>query len=364
MTFRCLRCGLLAAIFALGAHAEVNPNSPSNLKSLPRQGGLPVNVLAGVSFAKIDSVGENEGEFNAMIDVRLRWRDSRLKATANPATGFQEFHGQAASAKLSEIWAPVVDLANLRGEPLYQNQVLRLFSSGHVEWMRRTTGSFSSEFQVGHFPFDRQKLTVELVVRGDPSQRVTLDFRQGDLDFSRAIPGTGVPGWKLGWVDMRRSTEIGFHGESHAALAAELEIAREFNMSLGPIFIPLFASLLIPLMAIYLNRIEDGKFQIEAFELSNIVIGGLFAVIALNFTVNSEYPGLGGSDNPVTQLFTLNYLALGIALAIIIVLFRFGLVQRAFGKYVQEQLYLYIVWAAPLVVLATAVAILLASAAS
>ena len=129
--------------------------------------------------------------------------------------------------------------------------------------------------------------------------------------------------------------------------------------TMAPIFLPLFASLLIPLMAIYMNRVEDGEFKIEAFELSNIVIGGLFAVIALNFTVNSAYPMLGAADNTVTRLFGLNYLVLGIAAAIIITLFRFNLVQRAFGKYVQEQLYLSIVWAGPLLVLATAIALLL-----
>jgi len=40
-------------------------------------------------------------------------------------------------------------------------------------------------------------------------------------------------------------------------------------------------------------------------------------------------------------------------------LFRFNLVQRACGKYVPEQLYLSIVWAGPLLVLATAIALLL-----
>jgi hypothetical protein len=120
-----------------------------------------------------------------------------------------------------------------------------------------------------------------------------------------------------------------------------------------------FASLLIPLMAIYMNKVEDGDFQIDTFELCNIVIGGLFAVIALNFTVNSTYPMLGVADNTVTRLFGLNYLGLGAALAIIIALFRFDLVKRAFGKYVQEQLYLCIVWAGPVLVLGTAIALLL-----
>ncbi len=114
------------------------------------------------------------------------------------------------------------------------------------------------------------------------------------------------------------------------------------------------ASLLIPLMAVYMNKVQDGEFQIEAFELSNIVIGGLFAVIALNFTVNSDYPALGAGDNTVSRLFGLNYLVLAAALAIIVLLFRFNIVRNLCGRYVQEQLYLTIVWAAPVLVFATA----------
>ena len=34
---------------------------------------------------------------------------------------------------------------------------------------------------------------------------------------------------------------------------------------------------------------EEGEFQIEAFEQANVIVGGLFAVIALNFTLNAEY---------------------------------------------------------------------------
>ena len=33
-----------------------------------------------------------------------------------------------------------------------------------------------------------------------------------------------------------------------------------------------------------MNRIEEGEFQIEAFEQANVIVGGLFAVVALNFT--------------------------------------------------------------------------------
>jgi hypothetical protein len=346
---------------AWAAEAEPPKTAEVPLTTLPRQGGLPVKVAVAVSFLKIGSIEENEGKFDAMVDLRLRWKDSRLKGQS--ANGFREFQGEAAVAQVAEIWVPKVELSNQSGDPAFETQVLRISDEGEVEWTRRVEGEFKSVFDPSHFPFDRQKLAVSAVVRGDSLQEVMLDYRQGDLNYSRLADGVAIDGWRFGLVDLRRQTEAGFYGKSHAGLVAELEVRRILSAALAPIFIPLFASLLIPLMAIYLNKVEDGEFKIEAFELSNIVIGGLFAVIALNFTVNSEYPALGGSDNPVTRLFALNYLVLGVALAIIIMLFRFNLVQRMLGKYVQEQLYLCIIWAGPFLVAATALAILLAAAA-
>ena len=104
---------------------------------------------------------------------------------------------------------------------------------------------------------------------------------------------------------------------------------------------------------------EEGEFQIEAFEQANVIVGGLFAVIALNFTLNAGYGMLGSTDNTVRRLFTLNYLALGLSLLINLTLFRFNLPMRWFGRYVQEQVYLFLSWAVPLLVLATALAFLL-----
>src|SRR5688572_21013674 len=128
---------------------------------------------------------------------------------------------------------------------------------------------------------------------------------------------------------------------------------------MASIFLPLFASLLIPVLAIWLNRVEDGRFQIETFELTNILIGGLFAVIALNFTVNSVFQVLSSGDNPVNRLFALNYLTLGISLLVNVLLFRFQVVGRGLGQYVQEQFYLVLVWAIPLLALTMAASILL-----
>ena len=92
-----------------------------------------------------------------------------------------------------------------------------------------------------------------------------------------------------------------------------------------------------------MNRVEEGEFQIEAFEQANVIVGGLFAVVALNFTLNAEYGMLSSSDNTVRRLLALNYLTLALSLVVNLTLFRFNLPMRWFGRYVQEQVFLFVV---------------------
>jgi hypothetical protein len=125
---------------------------------------------------------------------------------------------------------------------------------------------------------------------------------------------------------------------------ASLEVTRQSGAVAAAIFVPLFTSLLNPLLGIWLNPIEDGKFQIETFEFVNLIVGGLFAVIALNFTINSMYQVLGSGDNPVNRLFILNCVTLKVSLLVNVLLFRFSVVERLLGRYVQEQLYLFLMW--------------------
>jgi hypothetical protein len=327
--------------------------------SLPLAGGLPVIVRTGLRFEQIAEVDETERSCTATVDLRLRWQDARLAYPKEDGSLFQSFKDAAAEARMAQIWVPRVELANTIGSPTFRTVSLRIYPDGRVELMQRTSSKFTTTFDPQRFPFDQQKLAAEIVVRGEDQDRVALDYHQDDLTFSIAGADRNLDRWQVGLTNIRREPLPGLYGVLHSRLWVELLIRRQFTMAMAPIFIPLFASLLIPLMAIYMNQVKDGEFQIDAFELCNIVIGGLFAVIALNFTVNSAYPMLGDADNTVTRLFGLNYLMLGAALTIIIMLFRFNLVQRAFGKYVQEQLYLCIVWAGPLLVLATAIALLL-----
>jgi hypothetical protein len=314
----------------------------------------------GLRYVEVASIDETEAAYTATVDLRLRWQDLRLQYPPESAPqGFLEFREGAAEAKMAEIWTPSLSLWNLSGEPSQQIRGIRIFPDGRVELMLRMTATFVTPFEVERFPFDRQSLQVEVVSRRESVERLSLEFEQDDLDFSRAPDSSELGDWVPGIVTLKRDAVSGWYGEDLARATVSLAVHRRAGGSAALIFIPLLASLLIPLLAIWMNRVENGEFQIEAFELANVIVGGLFAVIALNFTLNAEYRTLGSTDNTVRRLFALNYLALALSLIINLTLFRFNLPMRWFGRYVQEQVYFFLAWAVPLLVLATAVATLL-----
>ena len=334
-----------------------------DLTSLPLGKGLPVMVRTGLYFQSITAFDDNEGTFNGTVDMRLRWEDPRLRyASETTPSGFQEYRGPKADQKLKEVWVPRVALTNLKEPPSDQAISLRIFPSGWVELMQRTTGRFSTPIDSGAFPFDKQTLGVEVTVSRETTGEASLVVLQEDIDFSRPAQDLSIDGWTPGLVNIKRYTQPGWYGEFHSGLVVGLTVARDSGKVVVPVFIPLLAALLIPMLAIWMNHTEAGEFAIDTFELGNIIVGGLFAVIALNFTINAVYKSVSKGDNTVTRLFGLNYVALGLGLAIVVLLYRYNVPMRLFGRNVQEQVFTYLSWAVPVLAFGTALAFILVAA--
>ncbi len=327
---------------------------PVDLHSVPTEHGLPVVVHVGLAVVDLITVDENEGVFEATIDLRTTWPDARLGYPAEEAPGgWKSYRGEAADARLAEIWTPQLRIENLEGDPSHERRGLRISPSGQVEFLYRLTARFQTPFDVTRFPFDRQQLRVDILSESQSRAYVSLVYRQDDLNFTTVREGLEVGVWHAQRVTLHREVIHGWHGESHDEVRAEIEVRRTPTETMT-VFIPLFASLLIPLLAIWLNRFEDGEFKIEAFELANVIVGGLFAVIALNFTLNET--ALGSGDNTVSRLFSLNYITLATSFVVNLAMFRYRVLGRRFGPFVEEQAFLFIAWAVPVLAVATATA--------
>jgi uncharacterized Tic20 family protein len=345
----CLMPGPVAAATVTEKTASAQLEKAAPLRSIPLGKGMPVVVNTGLSFQALESFDEAKGSFEATTDLRLSWFDLRLGYPASEVLhGYKEYRMSAAEAQLSKIWTPTVAFVNRLGEPSMSERRLRIYPNGRVELITRTTAVFKTQVDVARFPFDQQTLQVELQVKEDTVETVDLDYLSEDLQFSRPGKRVELTGWGLGLVNLKRELIAGWNGDRYAKVIAGLNLRRDASSTLATIFIPLFASLLIPFLATWMNRAEKDGFEIEGFELANFIIGGLFAVIALTFTLESTFPLLSKSDNPVSRLIGLNFTALAVGVIITVVFYRYRLPARWFGAFVQQELFKFLVWAFPL----------------
>lgn len=334
-----------------------------DLTAIPVAGGLPVMVNIGVFVVELQAFDDVKGEFEATTDLRLRWMDPRLRFRGTGAVSkYVEYRGKEAEERLGKLWVPNVDVANRAETSGYVGRRLRLFSDGQIETIVRSTGRYKIDVNVQNFPFDVQSLKQTMVVRDQTTDEVMLHFDREDEEFSRAAADVAFESWQIGDVDLDADLAGGWNGDRYARVTASLLVKRATSTGLTTIFIPLLASLLIPLLTLWMNRATHDGFEIEAFELANMGIGGLFSVIALSFAVASSYSSIAGSDNTVTRLFALNYATLAISLGVVVLLFRGNLVLRCFGPYVHEQVFRFVLWAVPLLTLCTALSFVLVAA--
>ncbi len=166
---------------------------------------------------------------------------------------------------------------------------------------------------------------------------------------------TKLDGWNIGHVELTSSELAGWNGDRYATASATLSIDRDPTSAMAAVF--------IPLLALWMNGATDEGFAVDAFELANMGIGGLFAVIALSFAIYSSNPVIATSDNTVTRLFALNYTTLALSLTIVVMFFRYELPRRWFGIHVQKEMFHVISWAVPLLTLAASITFILVAAA-
>ena len=345
------------------APAKPDPQEPEET-TIPMGRGLPVVVRIAFFFLELKELDDTKGEFEAIVDMRLHWSDLRLTYPLQESPrGYKEYRGAAAEKHLATIWKPHVEPTNRVEVDDNVGRRVRIFPNGDVETIERRSGRYKIKIDAQRFPFDRQYLKLDYIVREDTTDAVVLDYENDDVEWSRTAKDAELDGWRLGLVDLSRSVVPGWNGDRYSRVAASLFVDRLPTTGIAPIFIPLIASLLIPLLAIWMNQSTEDGFAIEAFELANISIGGLFSVIALSFAIYSSYGMIAGGDNTVTRLFGLNYMTLALSLSVVIAFYRFKFPRRLFGRYVEEQLFLFICWALPILTLGTSVAFLLVAAA-
>jgi hypothetical protein len=103
---------------------------------------------------------------------------------------------------------------------------LRIFLDGNVEVITRTTARYKIRVDSERFPFDRQHLLLDLLVKEDTTDEVVLRFDKHDVEFSRVGDDIQLGDWKPGLVELRSAAVPGWNGDRYSRFIASLFVDR------------------------------------------------------------------------------------------------------------------------------------------
>lgn len=344
----------LALLFALGGPASARPGFPEGVEE-------PFHVTTAVQIVEVDAILDAQQRFRATVDMRLAWQDRRLVFQSAPGEEPRiDLNGEAARVRLQAMWIPDIRISNLVG-PLEQSVVeegLLLDGNGQVQWFRRLKGEFEVRVDHSVFPFESQVLPVKLVSLQEDAQRLVLTHESN----VRTIANMQAPdpvGWRLSRLHIKPTTVQSWSGSTHSALTVEVRAARRPEAYYDSLFLPLVVTMMVPLLALMLNRWDGRRLVVEPFELAKLVLAGLLATIALGLATNTAYPYLLKSYNLVSDLFILDYLLQVAALGVIVTFYREQMRPAPrVDPYLTRELFLALNWVPPLLTLIAAAALI------
>ena len=164
-----------------------------------------------IGLSRVSAPSDAFPTWDAEVFLDLSWNDPRLAFEGNEPRVFQ---GEEAEEKLSEIWAPDIEIQNQVERRQTESIELRILPDGTVEYEERFGATLNAELDLARFPFDKQSLDIEL-------QSFVWD--EGDCVFVASEEQTGFD------ADFETPEWIVTHAEASVGVRNEVRDDRSFS---------------------------------------------------------------------------------------------------------------------------------------
>lgn len=122
----------------------------------PSAGGPADEVTIAIGLLDIVEVDNKAQTYTVDLFVLVQWHDPRLAAGGGNIAEYRTF-------ALDEIWTPRLVIVNNRGLELLLPEVVTVDRQGNVVLRQRLTGPLAVDLDLREFPFDTQRLPIEIV---------------------------------------------------------------------------------------------------------------------------------------------------------------------------------------------------------
>jgi hypothetical protein len=137
-------------------HAQPGSSTAEMAGTRPNAGGDPEQITLYVGLLDIAEIDDREQVFMADIYVQIEWQDSRLAVVSAARNDLR-------TVELDDIWHPRLTVINSRGLDRLFPETATVDTEGKVVVRQRLAGPLAVELDLRDFPFDAQRLTIEVV---------------------------------------------------------------------------------------------------------------------------------------------------------------------------------------------------------
>lgn len=149
---------LTTCLLAVALTANAQSSAPGDYLTgtRPNAGGDPDEIRVRLGLIDLTEINDREQLFVADIFVQIEWHDPRL--AVDDGVG-----DELRTVALDDIWHPSLTVVNDRGLDILLRQVATVDQQGHVSARQRLAGSLAVDLDLRKFPFDTQRLPIEIV---------------------------------------------------------------------------------------------------------------------------------------------------------------------------------------------------------
>ena len=261
---------------SLGCQEEGNPTQQKAiLFDRPDPESVPTKIYIGLYLLDLISIDDVNQSFTADLFAMVRWNDPRL-ALKDPSDS-----QMLRNFDFEEIWHPLTYIINQRRISKQLDDIFRVDPAGNVQYIQRYLGDFSSPLDFKEFPFDKQRLALQVV-----------SFRYGpeEVEFVLDQQRTGrrgqlsLVGWSIGQGKAEVTTEyLQVQDRNLARVDFTLDVKRQRPFYIIKALIPLILIIFMAWSVFFIDPSVIGP-QI------GIPTSSVFALILFNHRISALLP--------------------------------------------------------------------------
>lgn len=273
--------GLLVLVIWVGSVLLAMPgmgaleSSEVELTSRPTAGGAVTEVQVRVALLNLDNISGAAQNFTVNFAYQASWIDERLR---HEGPGDERI-------SLDKIWHPHLQIVNRqRVQETFEAEAL-VSPEGEVTTVQRVWGPMSQPLVLNDFPFDHQKLRIDLAGTG---------HREGSVVFvvdpkvpSVVAESLSISDWELmSWTAEPRELAIGHGSKVLPGFRMTLEVKRNRGYHLVNVILPLVMIIFMSWVVFWIN-------PKNANPRVSVSVTAMLTLIAYRFAVGASLPKIG-----------------------------------------------------------------------